>query len=160
MKKFFLLVIIFSALFWLFSDTALAAGYEKAVYGQLQATAGAGGADLGTPRDPRIVVGYVIQILLGCVGILLTAYLFYAGWLYIFSAGEDEKITKARSIILYCVIGLAVVISAYSIATIVLKVYYGETGYPSSGVYVQPDYSQHYIDDPLYQSPAMQVEYK
>lgn len=73
------------------------------------------GAGFGKPEDPRAVAGRIIQYALGVTSILFLAYTVYAGYMYISSAGDSDKIEKAKHIIKYGIIGILVTLSAYGI---------------------------------------------
>ena len=112
-KKIILLVLMLSCLFGFFQ--AVKADQLTDINKQLGATAGTEGANLGKASDPRLLVAYVVQIFLGVIGIIFVAYTVYAGYILIISGGKEEDITKAKSTILYSVIGLAIVLSAYAL---------------------------------------------
>lgn len=118
MKKIFL-AIFFLALCILSARPALAqSNYILEVNKQTQAFGGTQGANLGEPRDPRLVVAYVIQALLGLLGVLFLGYTLYAGFLILTSRGEEDKITKGKETLKTAVIGVLIVMSAYSITLI------------------------------------------
>lgn len=87
---------------------------------QNNAFAGKQGANVQA-RDPRIIAAYVIRVMLSLVGTFFVAYAVYAGYLIMTAAGEEDKITKAKSILQQGIIGLVVVLSAYSIAFFVYE---------------------------------------
>lgn len=107
----------FLIIFFLFFSILLvpvvveAEGYAQT---QLSAAAGTQGAQFGQAKDPRAIMATVIQVILGMMGILFTAYLVYGGFLMLTSRGEEEKITKGRKILQWGVIGMFVIFSAYS----------------------------------------------
>ena len=47
--------------------------------------------------------------------------MIYAGVLWLSSSGEEAKITKAKVIILWCIVGMAVTISSYAITIFILN---------------------------------------
>ena len=65
-------------------------------------------------------VGRVIKIAIGLIGTIFLVLTVYAGFLWMTAAGEEEKVTKALGIIKTSVIGLAVVLAAYSITYFVM----------------------------------------
>jgi len=73
------------------------------------------GVGFGKPTDPRQVAGQVIRGLLGLTSILFLAYTVYAGYLYVSSAGDSDKIETAKKTIKYGVIGILITLSAWSI---------------------------------------------
>lgn len=82
---------------------------------QLGAAAGASGANLGAPMDPRLVVAFIIRVLLGVVGTVLLVLNIYAGFLWMTAGGNEEQVTSAKTTIRNATIGLVIVLSAYSI---------------------------------------------
>jgi hypothetical protein len=82
---------------------------------QLQAAGGSQGAGLGNPTDPRVTAMLLIRSLLRLISIIVFCYMLYAGFRWMTAGGNDEQITEAKKIIRNCVIGLAVILSSYSI---------------------------------------------
>ncbi|MDP2684452.1 MAG: hypothetical protein Q8P20_05345 [bacterium] len=72
-------------------------------------------------RDIRYSIGVIIQTVLGFLGIATMILLLYAGFLWMTSLGNDEKVNKAKKIIWGAVIGLAVIMSSYAITTLVIR---------------------------------------
>lgn len=70
-----------------------------------------------TDNDPRIIAARVINVVLGVLGTIATILIFYAGFLWMTAAGNDEQITKAKSIMSAAVIGLVIILASYSIST-------------------------------------------
>ena len=66
-----------------------------------------------TSLEDKIItlVNYVISI----IAIVAVVMIIYAGYLYVSSGGDEKKLGQAKSLILYAVIGLVVVIVSYSI---------------------------------------------
>lgn len=87
-----------------------------------------GEASTLTSRDPRTIIAEMINVFLGLTGIILIGYVLYAGYLWMTAAGEEEQIGKAKSIIASCVMGLIIVLSAYSISNFVIKQVISATG--------------------------------
>lgn len=71
--------------------------------------------------DPRIVVGRLIKVALGLLGVIFTGLTVFAGFLWMTSAGNEEQVTKARGIITASIIGLIIILAAYTITNFVLK---------------------------------------
>ncbi len=78
--------------------------------------------------DIRTIVSRIINALLGLLGIVAVVIIIYGGWTYMTAAGEDAKIQKAKDIIRNGVIGLAIILSAYAIASFVIGAIQGGTG--------------------------------
>lgn len=86
--------------------------------GQLSAAAEEG-AGYSSPQDPRVTVATVIRAALGVVGIIFLILTLYAGALWMMSGGNEEQIAKAKKTLTASIIGLIIVISAYSITIFV-----------------------------------------
>ena len=108
-----------------FLPIATSAAETSLLEQQTQAFAGDKGAGFGEPKDPRAVVATIIQSLLGLLGILMIAYFVYGGYLIMTSAGQEEKITKGKSVLRNAVIGLVIILSAYGLTKLVTRVAYG-----------------------------------
>lgn len=72
------------------------------------------------PKDIGDVVGNVILVILGLLGVVFVILLTYGGFLWLTSAGEEEKVKKAQGLIVNSIIGVFIVIAAYTIAWFVL----------------------------------------
>lgn len=64
-------------------------------------------------------VGRIIQAVMALIGTLFLALTVYAGFLWLTAGGNDESVTKSKDILKQAVIGLIVVLSAYSITVFV-----------------------------------------
>jgi hypothetical protein len=71
---------------------------------------------LSTNSFEALVMG-IINWILGIVVSLAILFLIIGGLMYIVSAGDEERIKKAKNIIMYAIIGLGVVILSWSIIT-------------------------------------------
>lgn len=77
---------------------------------------------LGLPRtDIREIIANIIRVALGLLGLVTVILMMYAGYLWMTAGGNDEQIGKAKSILKNAVIGLAIILSAYSIVLFVMK---------------------------------------
>lgn len=65
------------------------------------------------------VLGYVIQAVLGLLGIIFLILIIYAGFNWMTAAGEEEKVTKAKETLNRAIIGLIITIGAYAISDFV-----------------------------------------
>ena len=62
----------------------------------------------------------IIKNIMFLVSTLFFVFMIYAGVLWLSSSGDEGKIEKAKTIVFWCVIGLAVTLSAYSITMFIL----------------------------------------
>lgn len=65
-------------------------------------------------------IGHIIQVILAFVGTIFFALTVYAGFLWMTAAGNEDKVSQAKSIITSATIGMVVVVAAYSITFFVL----------------------------------------
>jgi cysteine-rich repeat protein len=70
-----------------------------------------------------------IQIFLGILGIIAVLIVLYAGWMWMTSQGDEEKILAAKKILVNGVIGLAIILSSYAITAFVIGKLTDATGY-------------------------------
>ena len=69
-------------------------------------------------QDITGVVGIIGKIITYVNGFLMLAcvlLVIYAGWLVLISAGDEEKLKKAKSTILYVFIGFIVLVASHAI---------------------------------------------
>lgn len=71
--------------------------------------------------DPRTIAVRIINIGLGVIGIVLVALILYAGFIWMTSAGEPDKVGKAKKILINAVIGLVIILSAWAITRFVIE---------------------------------------
>lgn len=71
--------------------------------------------------DPRILAARIINVALGVIGIVLLVLILYAGFLYMTSGGEKDKIDTAKKIITNAIIGLIIILSAWAITRFVIS---------------------------------------
>jgi len=91
------------------------------------------GEDVGlSATDPRIMIARIIQIFLGFLGILTISLIIYGGFLWMTSAGNEERIEKAKQTIKSAVIGLIIILASFGITTFLLNSILGALG-PGGG---------------------------
>lgn len=69
----------------------------------------------GLSDDLTGTIGTVVRAILALTGTIFLLLTIYAGILWMTAQGEEEKITKSKSIIKACIFGLIITLSAYSI---------------------------------------------
>ncbi|MFH1173075.1 MAG: pilin, partial [bacterium] len=70
--------------------------------------------------DPRLMASRIIQIALSFLGIIAVGLILYAGFLWMTSGGNDDKVDKAKKILINAVIGLAIILAAWGIVTFII----------------------------------------
>ncbi|GEM_PF-3139571 len=78
------------------------------------------GTDL-TSSDARTIIARLINIVLGLLGTVAVVMVLIGGFKWMSSGGDDTEIAKARKYVISGVIGMAIVLAAYSIASFVIK---------------------------------------
>ena len=75
-------------------------------------------------KDPSIsiIIGAVIQYILGFVGMIFLILVISGGMQWMTAGGNTEKINKARGRIINAAIGLAITIAAYAIVWFISNV--------------------------------------
>ncbi|MBL7053810.1 hypothetical protein ISS06_01225 [Patescibacteria group bacterium] len=77
--------------------------------------AGFGTADLTT------VIGNVIKIVLSLMGMIAAIFLIVGGFMWMTSAGNEDKIKKAKGIMGAAVTGIVIVLVAYAAASFIIN---------------------------------------
>jgi len=121
-KNFLTLYILITILFLGYRFVDFAKVNAQDFTQQLKTFANKSGAGDTIPTDPRIVVAQLVKFLLGMIGIMFFAYSVYAGYLIMSSAGDEEKVKKGKSTLRTGIIGIFVIMSAYSILALVSSV--------------------------------------
>jgi hypothetical protein len=119
--------VIFSLIFFFlppvtFAQTEELKQFGKEAYGEsatYQETAG-----------PVAIAGKIINIFLGLVGIIMVILFVYGGFLWMTAAGNEERITKAKTVLSRATIGFIILILAYSISYFVMQQVLKASGAP------------------------------
>jgi len=64
---------------------------------------------------PDLIIGRVVGALLAFVGVAFFILIFLGGFTWMTAQGNDEKVEKAKQMIIAAVFGLIIVLSAYAI---------------------------------------------
>jgi len=87
-----------------------------------QEVGAAAGYDSNTNASSALVlVQTVINIFLSIIGVLLLAYILYAGYNWMTAQGEEEKVSKAKDTIKRAIIGVIIIVAAYAISVFVMS---------------------------------------
>jgi len=87
------------------------------------------GGSLGSSgSDPRSIIANIINITLGFLGLIAIGLVLYAGFLWMTSNGEDDKVSRAKQILKNGLIGLVIILSAWAIVTFVISKLGGAIG--------------------------------
>lgn len=72
-------------------------------------------------------VSNIIKWILGIIGIILVAMFVYGGVMYATSAGNDERVETGKKIMIYAVIGVAIIAVAFIASDYIIKALIPET---------------------------------
>ncbi len=70
--------------------------------------------------DVRVTISRIIYVVLGLLGTISIALVVYAGFKWMTSAGNEEQVGDAKKILYAAIIGLVIILSAYSIVRFVI----------------------------------------
>jgi hypothetical protein len=114
---FFVACVLFVGIaFFFFSDAAFA--QEGDTFGVEQVEE----ADIALPStDIRVVVARIIRAVLGLLGLLTVILMIYGGFLIMTSAGSEEKVAQGKKVLINTSIGLAIILSAFTITQFIIN---------------------------------------
>ena len=79
----------------------------------LEITAKAAG--FAEPKSLAEIIGAIIGIFLSFLGVIFLILILYGGFIWMTSGGNEIKVIRAKKILTNAIIGLIIVLSAYSI---------------------------------------------
>ena len=88
--------------------------------------------------DPIVIATRLINYILIVLGILTVGLIIYAGFLWMASGGNEEKVAQAKKTLTNAVIGLVIILSAWGITLFILDKLMGATNGGSSTGLVPP----------------------
>ena len=116
------IILIFSVLFFLGSNSALAQGsYDFSKDSGLEQASAGAGYETASSTTITGYVSQIISVILSILGIIFLAFTIYGGIVWMTAAGNEEKVTKAKELIIESVIGVIIVIAAYAISYFIIK---------------------------------------
>jgi hypothetical protein len=105
-----------------------------AAEGSILGTLGNAGEGMGTAEkggtpvnSVPVIIGKVIRVIILALGVILLIYLIYGGILYMTAGGSPEQVTKAKNMLGQAIIGVAIILLAYAIASFVISRLAGAT---------------------------------
>ncbi len=77
---------------------------------------------MGLPdTDPRLIIALLVHTALGFVGVILLLMILSGGFSFMVSGGDEEKTSAAKRTLFNAIMGVIVILSAYSIVAFVLN---------------------------------------
>ena len=77
--------------------------------------------------DINETIGAIIRAALGFLGVVAVVIILFGGFKWMTAGGNEEKVGEARKLIIAGIIGLAIILSAYAIASFVISQLVGAT---------------------------------
>ncbi len=96
-------------------------------YGIPQVGANAG-LPIGQPT-PTHIIAIVVNTLLGVLGVVAVVVVLYGGFVWMTAGGNEEHVRKAKELLGGAVVGLALVLASYVIASFVIRNVSSSAGY-------------------------------
>lgn len=86
-------------------------------------------AQIGLPRvDLKVAIVRIIQIILGFLGLVAVIIILYGGYVYMTAAGDPKKTEKAKKILIDAIIGLIIILAAFTIVSFIIRALGGGGG--------------------------------
>lgn len=77
--------------------------------------------------DLQTTIGSLIRVALGFLGVVAVVIILFGGFKWMTAGGNEEKVSEAKRLIIAGIIGLAIILSAYAIASFVISSVVGAT---------------------------------
>ncbi|MEK7528886.1 MAG: hypothetical protein AAB592_03895 [Patescibacteria group bacterium] len=74
----------------------------------------------GGQSSIRSLALLIVNFFLGFLGLLAVIMIIYGGFIYVSSAGEQEKVDEAKKILTYAVIGIVVIVISFALVNTLL----------------------------------------
>ncbi len=72
-------------------------------------------------QDLKVTIMNVVNIIMGFLGILAILIVLTGGFKWMTAGGNDDKVAEAKKLIVAGIVGLAIVLGAYAIASFVVR---------------------------------------
>lgn len=94
------------------------------------------GYQMAYPDQPKgipVIAGQTINTLLGLLGIIFVVLIVYSGYLWMTAGGNEEQVGTAKDILKNAIIGVLLILAAYSITIFILRTFMSSTGGTGKG---------------------------
>ncbi len=120
---FYLSIIIVNYYFFIANvSRVLGVGLDSNVVDDMEVQAGITALDsFDTSASIGSILAVAIKIFLSLLGIIFVILILFGGYNWMTAAGEEEKVRKAQETIRRAIIGLIIIIMAYSVTYFVFK---------------------------------------
>ncbi len=108
----------------------------------LKETGGAAGLNTGGSAPLPEIIGKIIGVFLSFLGVIFFVLIIYGGFMWMTAAGNNDQITKAKSVITSAAIGLLIILSAYVITYLITTEFQGAV---EQTTWQQLNYNYNYV---------------
>lgn len=117
---FFLMLVLVGNFFLLFSSSVSASNFTDGLTKTAE-----GGAGYTKVDNPTNIITKTIGSMFTTmfIGVSFLGLMIYAGFIWMLARGNTQQVEKAKNIIIYAIIGLMVVLSAYVITKLVIPLW-------------------------------------
>lgn len=77
--------------------------------------------------DLLSLIGKILNVIFGTLGVLLLAYLLYAGFLWMTDPGDGSHVKKAKLVIRNAIVGLVIIVASFAITSFILGLFSGSS---------------------------------
>lgn len=113
-----MIMVFFSCLLFL---SPASASTKSDIESQMDTAGMIGWGTLADSNTMPKIVQYVISSFLGLLGIIFIVLIIYAGYNWMTARGDEQKVTMAKESLSRAVIGLIIIVAAYSITYFVFS---------------------------------------
>lgn len=94
---------------------------QNAIQSGVNSAAGNTGATVNAETKVNTTIANIVNVLSMIIGIIAVIMIIIAGFRYVSSGGNSDKITSAKNTLVYAIVGLVIVAVAQIIVRFVLK---------------------------------------
>ena len=99
---------------------ALAQTNTNDPYGINSVNNGLNGTLGGANTDLRTIIARIINFALGFLGIIAVVIILFGGFKWMTAAGNEDKVSEARKLLVAGIIGLVIILAAWAVSTFVI----------------------------------------
>jgi len=124
LRKFIMICLLIALSLSFCTNIALAKSGTEADVSAASGETGSTAAVLDNPlgeNDPRVIIGNIINAILGVVGSLALLMFIYGGVIWLLSQGNEQKVEQGKKLILWAAMGLIVIFTSYALVLFVIN---------------------------------------
>ncbi|HEX9664619.1 MAG TPA: hypothetical protein VGA49_02245 [Patescibacteria group bacterium] len=117
----FLSIVSLTVLFILAAPLQIEAQFGETGLETLDSTGWGAGFDITKEAGLSVTVGNIIKTILGFLGITAVIIVLYGGFMWMTAGGNEEKVTKAKTLLRNAAIGFIIIAASYAITFFVVE---------------------------------------